>query len=77
MPLVAGARCSLAGKDAGSVNSRTLLARLRTPPADERRGSAAQTVFRQTLLPLPLAGQPERPERDEAERTLRAAERRP
>jgi hypothetical protein len=49
MLLVAGVRCSFRGKDAGSVRSRRLRARPRTPHRGEQRGPAAQTIFRQTL----------------------------
>src|SRR5213592_3220108 len=48
--LVVGVRWSFRGKDAGSVNSRKLLARLRTPPRGVQRGPTAQTAFRQALL---------------------------
>src|SRR4029453_11795547 len=49
-PLVAGARWSFRGKDAGSVRSRRLWARLRTQHRGEQRVPAAQSVFRQALL---------------------------
>jgi hypothetical protein len=42
MPLVARVRCSFRGKDAGSVRSRRLRTRLRTPHRGEQRGRAAQ-----------------------------------
>src|ERR671935_1326828 len=48
--LVVGVRCSFRGKDAGSVNSEELLARLRTQHRDEERGPTAQRMFRQALL---------------------------
>src|SRR5438309_2340626 len=47
--LVVGVRWSVRGKDAGSVRSRRLRARLRTPPRGEQRGPATQTTFRQVL----------------------------
>ena len=50
MALAAGVRCSLPGKDAGSVRIDDIRARLRTPPGGEQRGPAAQPVFRRTLL---------------------------
>src|SRR5205823_13686703 len=45
--LVVGVRCSVGGKDAGSVNSKMLLARLRTRHPGEERGPTAQATFRQ------------------------------
>ena len=48
--LVAGVRWSFAGKDAGSLNSKELLGRLRTPPAEEQHSPAAQPLFRQAPL---------------------------
>src|SRR2546430_4754666 len=49
-PLVVGVRWSFRGKDAGSVNSRKLLARLRTQPRGEQRGPTAQTACCHALL---------------------------
>jgi hypothetical protein len=54
MALVARARCSFRGEDAGSVNSPKLLAQPRTLPRGEQRGLGTQTLFRQTLLILEL-----------------------
>src|SRR3954470_15940222 len=47
--LAVGARWSFRGEDAGSVRSRRLRARLRTPPRGEQRVPAAQPLFRQFL----------------------------
>src|SRR6266568_8876254 len=50
--LVLGVRWSFRGKDAGSVNSRKLLARLRYQggAGGEQRGPTAQATFRQGLV---------------------------
>src|SRR6266487_5059174 len=50
--LVVGVRWSFRGKDAGSVNSRRVLAGLRNEggAGGEQRGPTAQTTFRQAML---------------------------
>ncbi len=49
-PLVAGARWSFRGKDAGSPRIDEIRGRLRTRPRGEQRAPVAQLVFRQPLL---------------------------
>src|SRR5437763_5395027 len=56
--LVDGARWSFRGKDAGSVRTWKVRARLRTRPRGEQRVLAAQPVFRQTSLVRRLGHRP-------------------
>src|SRR6185503_15125070 len=56
--LAAGARWSFRGKDAGSVRTWKVRARLRTPHRGERSVPAAQTVFRRALLTAAGGGAP-------------------